>query len=320
MPGRLFIPKPVVGAIKEHLVDAVERSRDGFWSAHEDEDTLTGHLGALLRISNQKVFVEDVEIPAGTWTWGIDYFKFRGRGPKATESLIGADGIFEIKVQSFNRIEKKSLLFQAKTKGVADRDLVVQCARLSTWREAACVVNYSPDGISALPIDEALRLSRGAAGRLEGADLAAFLGDQFLPCLIGDTNLEYDGRSRRLSWRAMSGEFVATRFSVGSRLRFDIKAPTYRGQYHGAAREIHHSELANYRMSATAQEILQLPMSPTLEDLKIARRSLAPAYHMDGRVELDLPEQQLLNRRMQEINVAYDEVLEQIKLRKERGW
>jgi len=320
MAGRLFIPQPVIRAIEEHLHDAVERAQEGFWSAHEDEDTLTGHLGALLRISNQRIFVEDVEIPAGTWTWGIDYHKFRGRGPKATESLVGADGIFEVKVRSFGRVESKSLLFQAKTAGSADRDLTIQCARLSTWREAACVVNYTPREISALPIDDVLRLSRGAATKLEGVNLATFLAKRFLPCLIGNTSLTYNGRSRRLSWRAMSGEIVTTRFSLSSRFRFNIKAPAYKGRYHGDAREVHRDELANYRMSASPEEILGLPIDPTLKDLKRARRTLAPAYHVDGRVGLDLPEVQLLNRRMQEINAAYDQVHEKIKRRKERGW
>lgn len=49
MARRLYIPAQVLDAISTHLSTAVEKAIQGFWSANEDEDTLTGHLGACLR-------------------------------------------------------------------------------------------------------------------------------------------------------------------------------------------------------------------------------------------------------------------------------
>jgi len=56
-----------------------------FDSAGEDEDTVTGHFGALLQRGPVKVLVEESETK-GTWKWSIRYSKFRGRGQKRKKS------------------------------------------------------------------------------------------------------------------------------------------------------------------------------------------------------------------------------------------
>ena len=98
MRQRLYIPAQVKEAIAKHVETAVERARDGYSSAEEDEDTLTGDLGGNLRIRTQTVSVDQDQI-RGEWKWGITYYKFRGRGRNATESMLGADGIFELTVE-----------------------------------------------------------------------------------------------------------------------------------------------------------------------------------------------------------------------------
>lgn len=144
MRNKIYIPKEVKVSISEHIRNSINRAVEGYSSACEDEDTLTGHLGALLKIENQEVFVED-NLP-GAWKWSINYYKFRGRGSKATESFLGADGIFELLVNGSkdNQSSKKSLLFQAKNNWKNDKLLYKQCIKLSNWREAAFVVNYTP--------------------------------------------------------------------------------------------------------------------------------------------------------------------------------
>src|SRR5688572_2170553 len=114
MRQTLFVPDEVKESISRHLYGASARAVEGYYSAHEDEDTLTGDLGATLRISNQRVVVNNPEV-GGTWTWSLTYYKFRGRGKKANESVVGADAIFEVEVDWNERNkQKKCSLFQAK--------------------------------------------------------------------------------------------------------------------------------------------------------------------------------------------------------------
>ncbi|TBO44472.1 hypothetical protein [Pedobacter kyonggii] len=77
----LSIPYEVKNAIKNHLKEHCEIALEGYESANEEEDTLTGDLGATLRIRNQKVEVKEAQAGnQGTWNWSINYHKFRGRG------------------------------------------------------------------------------------------------------------------------------------------------------------------------------------------------------------------------------------------------
>ncbi|MFH1653250.1 MAG: hypothetical protein ABIE74_04250 [Pseudomonadota bacterium] len=214
----------------EHIRTAVSKAIDGYWSASEDEDVLTGHLGACLKIGNKKVRVVQTqsELP-GDWTWSIDYYKFRGRGINATERILGADGLFELRLQRGYRTEIKSLLFQAKKDWNSDRDLVTQCIKLSTWREAAFVLNYTSEAFEAFSIDEVLKLRGVRRSAFQAKALADFLAEDFLDCLVGDTDLSYEPRARRLIWRALSGEIVATVFRVKHRVRVNIKPPQSSG-------------------------------------------------------------------------------------------
>src|SRR5216684_2725852 len=145
MRGRLFIPEEVKRSIRVHLQEAVPRAVEGYVSAHEDEDTLTGHLGANLRTGWHRVVIQDPESQNfREWRWELTYYKFRGRGPGATEKVLGADGLFALDLTIGSRTEQKTLLFQAKTADDAGgRPLLEQSIKLSTWREAAFVLVYS---------------------------------------------------------------------------------------------------------------------------------------------------------------------------------
>lgn len=226
MARTLFIPEEVKDSISRHLYTGSAKAVEGYVSANEDEDTLTGDLGACLRIGTQKVEVKNVEI-GGTWTWSLTYYKFRGRGKGASESFIGADGILELSINWNSQNEqKKSLLFQAKNQWHAtDRALFEQCIKLSTWREAAFVLNYAPLDYETFSIDEVVKAKGSHNEVAERISLPSFLSRHFLECLIGDTDLKYDAKSRRLIWRTSKGEMVETQFLVRHRLSINIKPP-----------------------------------------------------------------------------------------------
>ncbi|MCP4675028.1 MAG: J domain-containing protein [Deltaproteobacteria bacterium] len=314
MAGRIYLPREVQDSIRAHIGSAVGLAIDGYYSAEDDEDTLTGHLGAKLQIRNQKVDVPQAELP-GVWTWSIDYVKFRGRGGNAAETYLGADGLFEIKVRGGRRVDQKSILFQAKKNGSAGRELVEQCVRLSTWKEAAFVLNFTPEEFYGLSLDKTLSLARtrGEDRLLIGQPLAEFLSEEFLQCRVGDTDLRYDARAKRLLWRTQSNNLVQTQFSIPQRITLDIKPPQYQWDAFDGVTLIENDEIHEHRMKASAAEILGLDHGATVKELRAARKTLSLAYHTDGRDWLVVDDLRHLNRRMQEINDAYDQVEERIK-------
>jgi len=306
MAGRLYIPEAVRESIAEHFRVSVAYALDGFWSANEDEDTLTGHLGACLRTKAHTVIAaaEQSELP-GKWTWSIDYTKFRGRGPKATEKAIGADGLFEISLTHGTRHDKKSVLFQSKLDWTTDADILKQSLLLSTWREAAFVLNYTDSGFETFSIDDVVR-SRGEKPS-NSVPLEETLADYFLECKLGDTRLEYDAKTRLLTWRTSEGLRVATQFSIPDRIRVRIKAPGFSpsGSYD---KIVPIDEIHNHRMNASHREVLQNLLSDKVVSEKKKKKELSLAYHPDHFQTLDDLFKDIATRRMQEINNAYEQV------------
>lgn len=308
MPRRLSIPRQVVDSIAAHISAAIDIAQDGFWSANEDEDALTGHLGACLKKGPQSVEVTQDEVN-GTWKWSIDYAKFRGRGQDATESFLGADGIFELRLDWGARRESKALLFQSKVAWTSSPDLVKQALLLSTWREAAIAINYTSSSFDAYSIDSVLASrgrERNARHRLT---LKEALINHFLECRVGNTDLSYDARARRLAWRDRNGVRVATQFSVPHRVRLEVAAPTYKQQFTYdkliPTRQIH-----LHRMEAEAEQILRPLFSDQEETVTVMRKALAATYHPDHYCGLDKFYRDLATKRMQETNSAADEVRE----------
>lgn len=307
MPGHIFLPAEVKESIARHIRGSVSAAVESYYFYEDKEDSLSGHLGSKIEIGRQVVDVVQSEL-AGTWQWSIEFAVFRGGGAGAAEKLLGADGIFEIRVEGGNRTDQKSLLFQAKKNGTADRDLIKQCAMLSTWREAAFIVNFTPDEFYGISLDEAFRLSRGRQQNLIGASLADFLVGEFLECKVGDTELRYDARAKRLLWLDSESVRVQTKFSIPRRIRLKVKPPRPKWDFFDGTTTIPNSSVHKHRMRANAFEKLGLRADATIKELQAARRSLSLAYHTDGRDWLDASALSNLNRRMQEINVAFDEV------------
>jgi hypothetical protein len=305
MAGFLYIPEPLQQAIAAHINEAVPRAIEGYLSAHEDEDTLTGHLGATLRTGTQTVFVQDQELGFGEWKWKIDYRKFRGRGPKAAESVLGADGLFELTLLRGTREETKSLLFQAKKEWKVDTALFGQAVRLTTWREAAFILNYTPKDFEAIRLDDAVSSRGSRAAVTQAVSLSHFLTNEYLPCHIGDTDVRYDAVNHRLIWRTMNDEVVTAEFSVGSRIRLDIKAPKSRPITQSQPRVIYRNEIHNHRMKAKDEDVLGVSADALEKEKKQARNQLALTYHPDRFSSDDEYLKSILSRRTQEANAAY---------------
>lgn len=304
MRKRLYLPKEVKQDIRDHLTTALAHAEEGFFSAHEDEDTVTGELGSALRSGVRRVFVaqSQTEIP-GEWKWAITYYKFRGRGPRATESYLGADGVFQLDLLSGSRHEQKSALFQAKLDTESGQDLFKQAIALTTWREAAFVLVYSETGYRAVPLDDVVR-ARGRMARGTGSSLAGYLGTEFLECTVGDNELQYDPRGKRLIWRTMDGQVVGVPFQTKHRIGIRVEAPRWGEVRLGVDRIIAPDQIHDFRMQATDDELLSLQGVPEDQALKKAQKRLALAYHPDRMNELDELHRAILNRRMQEVNAA----------------
>ena len=73
MRRHIFIPDAVKESISQHLYNGTAKAVNGYLSGHEDEDSLTGDLGASLRIGIQTVNVPEDQEVSGPWTWSITY-------------------------------------------------------------------------------------------------------------------------------------------------------------------------------------------------------------------------------------------------------
>lgn len=295
MRRRLNIPEPVWNAIEAHLHERIAEVQARFLSAAEDEDTFTGHLGALLGASERKVMVD-----GRAWYWSVEYTKFRGRGKDATETHLGADGIFEIRVHGTEVEGRKSVLFQSKFGEPNDNEAREQALRMSNWREASVFLSYEPQQILVYPIDEVLR----PANR-RGVDFEDFFMRRFVGCTTGDSDLYYDAKARTLHWRDDQGIQVAVKFPIPRRLRVNILSPFQRPP---SSTIIMPGEITEHRMDSTASDRLGLLSGFSTSDLTRAKRETALLYHPDRMPNLNDELKKISNRRMTEFNVAYAEL------------
>ena len=234
----------------------------------------------------------------------MQYRKFRGRGSGATEKRLGADGIFELSLERKGYVETKSLLFQSKMGNAGGKDLVEQCAKLSTWREAAVILAYEPHAIRAITIDEALH-TKGALQRAKSTSLDNYLARLFVACHVGDNDLRYYPTDRRLMWRTVSGELVATTFSLGHRFRVRVQPPGHSAPIPAVDRVIPNEDIHKYRIDARTEELLAVKPGEVPTNAKAAVRALSKIYHPDLYSNFSPDTRERMKVRMQEFNEAY---------------
>lgn len=311
----LSIPEEVKLEIRKHISEKYKLALDGYFSANEEEDALTGDLGATLRVKNQKVMVgnNQYERP-GEWTWSINYHKFRGRGLGATESKLGADGLFELTLKIGGYTEKKSLLFQSKINWKNDPNLLKETVKLTTWREAAFILNFTATEFEAIEIDTVIASRGKRPNEIITTPLDEFIGTNFLDCLVGDLDLKYNARSRILIWKARNGQIVATKFTIPERISVDIVAPeTSYDDHYKYDKEIKNEEIHNYRMDASENDILSLDKIYSNKELKKAWTKQALIYHSDKHTFGDSFLDELMKSQMQEKNEAYETLKSKFK-------
>jgi len=214
-----LLPAVVYDAIEQHLHDGGVRAREGWEAGEDEEDTLTGHVGAIFQTDWSYLRAN-----GDAWSWRVRYKKFRGRGPGAFEKRSGADGIFQVEVNNSLTIRFKGLLFQAKKGRDLNGNLVEQVAsmeRIAT--NGSAVFEYGPDeyrGISGKDYLEAqqTRASRSAV-RDKLQPLGTFLGREFLGCAVGLRDLYYEATRGHL-WRP---DGSAIPFAVRHRLLLQVE-------------------------------------------------------------------------------------------------
>ncbi|WP_277981189.1 hypothetical protein [Sphingomonas phyllosphaerae] len=278
---RFYIPDEVRQDIRERLTRRVDKTTEEFDSFDEDEDVATGHLGANLTTTGRQVSVPEGD-PPGIWSWSLRYHKFRGRGPRATEKILGADGVFELIVDRGGWKSEKSMLFQSKMEGSSGaRELVEQCAKLSTWREASAVFSYGEAGFTGMAIDEVLA-AKGNLAVAKGAPLGEFLSDVFVECFIGDADLKYHSREKTLSWIDQMGERISTRFKVRHKFTLSVKHPAAVSTALMGSHEISADEIAQHRMKVSELDVLGVAFNASAQERRKEKKRLAKIYHPDS--------------------------------------
>lgn len=184
----------ILSDIKNHYLARVTNAALGYKYNEGDEDSLTGALGQSLLTTTPRIVYDANGIG---YLWSTYHYKIRGRGIFAPEKEFGADGIFQIEIRGIrgNLLRRKGFLFQAKKKwnGV-DSKLKEQAALLSSNPHKAIVVDYSPNGYKACLAIHAAK-ANGDRHKLKSRQfrrLADLLGNDFLDCHIGLTDLYYD--------------------------------------------------------------------------------------------------------------------------------
>lgn len=182
---RDILPPAVYESVRKHLAARARVAIEGWESGADDEDVLTGDLGATLRTGWRSVHLRG----ASGWRWRVSYKKFRGRGPGAFEKSSGADGIFQVEITSETDKIFKGLLFQAKRTRSSHAKLLLQVDRMEKIAEnGSAIWFYEPSGYLALP--GAAYLVAPEYKVLEPLD--SFLSETFLSCATGLRGMYFD--------------------------------------------------------------------------------------------------------------------------------
>lgn len=185
------LPEPIYAAISTHLIDRATKAPEGWEGGSDDEDSLTGDLGGMLRTEWSPLLQDNGD----SWRWRVRYKKFRGRGPRAFEKQSGADGIFQIEVSRGLEKHFKGLLFQAKKVGNLDGELVSQVEHMEQLAEGgSAIVEFGPGTYRAVSSVDYLK-GRSTPSDQQTVDfqtLPNFLANVFLPCTSGLRGMYFD--------------------------------------------------------------------------------------------------------------------------------
>lgn len=305
----LNLPSQVTDSIRDYVTRAVAQAESGYTSAQEKEDAVTGALGEALRTKeDQLVNVTDSQVP-GIWRWSISYANLGSGAIGSTESVVGADGVLEIRVGAAELDQQKCSLFQAKNTRRKDAKLLSQCIKMSTWREASFVLSYSSAGYFAYQLDEVLSNKGSLAKAANGVPLASWIVDWFVGCRNGHTELFYDKTRRRLYWekertfetQSWEERRVWVDFSPKNLIHIDVSPPNWRW---AKANEIVPESVSKNRLVVTPIEMFGLEIPFTRSQLRKRFAELLHTYHSDLSHGSDANLKSILDDRVYEITEA----------------
>lgn len=167
------------------------------------------------------------------------------------------------------------------------------------------MINYTPTAFYAYSIDAVLRSQGSEVETRNKLFLRDALTQHFLNCRVGNMDLRYDAITRKLTWRDHRGAVVATKFSIPHRIRLKIQSPNAMEPV-AYEKLIPFNEIHDHRMQAEPEEMLAPLLSERPASIKSQKRSLSMTYHPDRYAPGDQLLRDLMTRRMQEINAAYD--------------
>ncbi len=164
----------------------------------------------------------------GRWRWRISYKKFRSKGPKAFENIIGADGIFQIEIEQKGsvKLETKGILFQAKKYGLnSDNKLSEQVDKMETLGESSSAIFvYKREQFQAISSSEYIDQQESNHNPEKSLQsIGTFLGKEFLECRVGLRGMYYDGLRKILNVPESNGSVKQYRVDVGHRLSVDLQ-------------------------------------------------------------------------------------------------
>jgi hypothetical protein len=184
-----FVSEECLSHIRDRIKAGVVDAEAKFNLNQEDEDAITGALGQAISTAMPIIF----KGTQGNYTYHIQSYKIRGRGPNAPEKTLGADAIFQISVFHNNeQIFTKGLPFQAKKEGGFNNAAVKkQAGDLYRASGTGIVVRYSKDGYTAVDVRVLIRESEAlqAGHEPKPRKLAIVFGDDFLDCRVGKQGL-----------------------------------------------------------------------------------------------------------------------------------
>ncbi len=171
-----IIPNNVQRELAKYIKEKCPHAESGWEFSNQDEDTITGDFLGNLRTNGWQT--------ADGFTYRFSYNKVRGRGPKAMEKEIGADGIITIELNENGETSFKSFMFQAKKEG--NKTDKIQIAKMDfLFPNANVVFRYGPNGYFIENYEEEMSICK-------------FIADVFLNCKFGIIGLHYDFRRNRI--------------------------------------------------------------------------------------------------------------------------
>ncbi len=212
-----ILPSEVYEEIGDHIVRQAGRAVRGWESGSDEEDTLTGHLGATLETDWSTISTN-----GAVWLWRITFKKFRGRGHAAFERQSGADGILQLEMTRGARTEFKGLLFQEKNNGHIHGRLREQVELMEGVAErGSAVFEYGPEEYRAASGHDYLSDAEQRRIPLPLRPLGEFLVTDFLGCNYGVRGMYFDAVRRILHLP----DSTAIRTSLDKRILIEVFGP-----------------------------------------------------------------------------------------------